>query len=105
MPSNAEINGIHNAEFYVRKSRRSAATQAYGQRDHIHADIIVVDPPRKRLRPEPSGVHYPDADQSGWSMSAAIRPHWPEICRYLEERDYKGQRGSVRRYVRALGSC
>ena len=42
---NATINDIHNAEFYVGKAEE-VLPQAY-ERDHIHADIIVVDPPRK----------------------------------------------------------
>lgn len=42
---NAAINNIHNAEFYVGKAEE-VLPQAY-EREHIHADIIVVDPPRK----------------------------------------------------------
>ena len=42
---NAAINDIHNAEFYVGKAEE-VLPQTY-EREHIHADIIVVDPPRK----------------------------------------------------------
>lgn len=42
---NAAINGIENAEFYVGKAEE-VLPKAYEEK-HIHADIIVVDPPRK----------------------------------------------------------
>ena len=42
---NAAINDIHNAEFYVGKAEE-VLPQTY-ECEHIHADIIVVDPPRK----------------------------------------------------------
>ena len=49
---NADINGIENAEFYVGKAEevlpdyyRKYETEHPGE--HAHADVIVVDPPRK----------------------------------------------------------
>lgn len=42
---NAQINGIDNARFYVGKAE-DVLPEKY-ENDGIHADIIVVDPPRK----------------------------------------------------------
>ncbi|MCM1263162.1 MAG: 23S rRNA (uracil(1939)-C(5))-methyltransferase RlmD [Butyrivibrio sp.] len=42
---NARINGIGNAEFYVGKAEE-VLPEKY-EKDGIHADVIVVDPPRK----------------------------------------------------------
>ena len=42
---NAEINGIHNAEFSVGKAEEVLPEQF--EKNHVHADVIVVDPPRK----------------------------------------------------------
>ena len=42
---NAEINGIHNAEFFVGKAEEVLPEQF--EKNHVHADVIVVDPPRK----------------------------------------------------------
>jgi 23S rRNA (uracil1939-C5)-methyltransferase len=42
---NAAINGFENAEFYVGKAEE-VLPAAY-EKEHVHADIIVVDPPRK----------------------------------------------------------
>ncbi len=48
---NAEINGIHNAKFYVGKAEEVLPEYyARYEREHgekAHADVIVVDPPRK----------------------------------------------------------
>lgn len=50
--NNAKINGIENAEFYVGKAEE-VLPEYYDryQREHngetVHADVIVVDPPRK----------------------------------------------------------
>lgn len=43
--SNAAINGISNAEFYVGRAE-DVLPEKYAK-DGIHADVIVVDPPRK----------------------------------------------------------
>lgn len=48
---NAEINGIHNAEFYVGKAE-DVLPRYYDEYEKMHgerayADVIVVDPPRK----------------------------------------------------------
>ena len=83
---NAEINGIHNAEFYVGKAEE-VLPQAY-ERDNIHADIIVVDPPRKGCdesllacitQMQPKRVVYVSCDPATLARD----------LRYLEERDYK----------------
>ena len=42
---NARINGIKNAEFYVGKAEEVLPDRY--ERDGVHADVIVVDPPRK----------------------------------------------------------
>lgn len=42
---NAKINGIENAAFYVGKAEEVLPKQF--EENHIHADVIVVDPPRK----------------------------------------------------------
>ena len=42
---NAEINGIDNAEFFVGKAEEVLPEQY--EKNHIYADVIVVDPPRK----------------------------------------------------------
>ncbi|MCD7995189.1 MAG: 23S rRNA (uracil(1939)-C(5))-methyltransferase RlmD, partial [Clostridia bacterium] len=42
---NAEINGIDNAEFFVGKAEEVLPEQF--EKNHVHADVIVVDPPRK----------------------------------------------------------
>lgn len=43
--TNAKINGIKNAEFYV-GAAEEVLPKAYKE-ENIHADVIVVDPPRK----------------------------------------------------------
>ena len=42
---NAMLNGFNNAKFYVGKAEE-VLPQAY-EKEHIYADVIVVDPPRK----------------------------------------------------------
>jgi 23S rRNA (uracil1939-C5)-methyltransferase len=42
---NAEINGIHNAEFSVGKAEEVLPEQY--EKNQVYADTIVVDPPRK----------------------------------------------------------
>ncbi len=46
---NAELNGMSNTQFFVGKAEE-VLPAAY-EKDHIHADIIVVDPPRKGCDP------------------------------------------------------
>lgn len=43
--ANAELNGIANAEFFVGKAEEVLPEQY--EKNRIHADVIVVDPPRK----------------------------------------------------------
>lgn len=43
--TNAKINGIHNAEFFV-GAAEDVLPKKYKE-DHIHGDVVVVDPPRK----------------------------------------------------------
>ena len=43
--NNARINGITNAEFYVGKAEE-VLPEKY-EKEHIYAEVIVVDPPRK----------------------------------------------------------
>lgn len=42
---NARINGIENVEFFVGKAEEVLPEQY--ERNQVHADVIVVDPPRK----------------------------------------------------------
>lgn len=52
---NARCNGITNAEFYVGKAEevlpefyeKASAKQDFSDKDKLHPDVIVVDPPRK----------------------------------------------------------
>lgn len=43
--NNARINNIDNAEFYVGKAEEVLPEKF--EKEHIHAEVIVVDPPRK----------------------------------------------------------
>lgn len=43
--ANARLNGINNAEFFVGKAEEVLPEQY--EKNHIYADVIVVDPPRK----------------------------------------------------------
>ena len=43
--NNAKINGIENAEFFVGKAEEVLPEQY--AKNHVYADVIVVDPPRK----------------------------------------------------------
>ena len=43
--TNAKLNGIDNAEFYVGKAEE-ILPEKY-DKENVHADVIVVDPPRK----------------------------------------------------------
>jgi 23S rRNA (uracil1939-C5)-methyltransferase len=42
---NARLNGMHNVEFFVGKAEEVLPEQY--EKNHIYADVIVVDPPRK----------------------------------------------------------
>ena len=68
---NAEINGMDNVEFFVGKAEEVLPEQ-YGKTG-IHADVIVVDPPRKGcdtvcldtiLRMQPERVVYVSCDSA-----------------------------------------
>lgn len=68
---NAKINGINNAQFFVGKAEE-ILPQIY-QRHRIHADVIVVDPPRKGcdetllhtiIRMQPPRVVYVSCDSA-----------------------------------------
>lgn len=47
--TNAALNGITNAEFFVGKAEEILPEQF--EKNHIYADVIVVDPPRKGCDP------------------------------------------------------
>ncbi len=68
---NAELNGIRNAEFYVGRAE-DVLPQKYAQ-EGIHADVIVVDPPRKgceesvletMIRMQPRRIVYVSCDSA-----------------------------------------
>lgn len=83
---NAAINGIKNAEFYVGKAEE-VLPKTYEEK-HIHADIIVVDPPRKGCEEsllacitemQPKRVVYVSCDPATLARD----------LKYLEGRGYK----------------
>lgn len=96
---NAEINGIGNAEFYVGKAEEVLPDYyARYEEEHpgkrAHADVIVVDPPRKGcdetllktmadMRPE--RIVYVSCDSATLARD----------LRYLCERGYEVERGRV----------
>ena len=66
---NARLNGIENAEFFVGKAEE-LLPEKY-EKEHIHADIMVIDPPRKgcdeavlqtMLQMEPERIVYVSCD-------------------------------------------
>ena len=68
---NAKINDIRNAEFYVGKAEEVLPEQY--EKSGIHADVIVVDPPRKgceevvletMVKMEPERIVYVSCDSS-----------------------------------------
>lgn len=87
---NAEINGIHNAEFFVGKAEEVLPEQF--EKNHVYADVIVVDPPRKgcdavcldtiiKMRPE--RVVYVSCDSATLARD----------LRYLADGGYVVERG------------
>ncbi len=85
---NAEINGITNVEFYVGKAE-DVLPMTYAK-EHIHADIIVVDPPRKGCdasllacitQMQPKKIVYISCDPATLSRD----------MNYLEIAGYKGK--------------
>ena len=87
---NAEINGIHNAEFFVGKAEEVLPEQF--EKNHIHADVIVVDPPRKGcdavcldtiLKMRPERVVYVSCDSATLARD----------LRYLADGGYVVERG------------
>ena len=96
---NAEINGIENAEFYVGKAEE--VLPGYYQRyekehpgERAHADVIVVDPPRKGCDEgllktmadmQPERIVYVSCDSATLARD----------LRYLCERGYEVKKGRV----------
>lgn len=87
---NAEINGIHNAEFFVGKAEEVLPEQF--EKNHVHADVIVVDPPRKGcdavcldtiLKMRPERVVYVSCDSATLARD----------LRYLADGGYAVERG------------
>ena len=87
---NAEINGIHNAEFSVGKAEEVLPEQF--EKNHVHADVIVVDPPRKGcdavcldtiLKMRPERVVYVSCDSATLARD----------LRYLADGGYVVERG------------
>ena len=87
---NAEINGIHNAEFFVGKAEEVLPEQF--EKNHVYAVVIVVDPPRKgcdavcldtiiKMRPE--RVVYVSCDSATLARD----------LRYLADGGYVVERG------------
>ena len=70
---NARRNGIENVEFFVGKAEEVLPEQY--ERNHVHADVIVVDPPRKGCEEsllqtmvdmEPERIVYVSCDSATW---------------------------------------
>ncbi len=92
---NAKINGITNAQFFVGKSEE-ILPQIY-QRHRIHADVIVVDPPRKGcdralldtiIRMQPPKVVYVSCDSATLARDLRILcDHGYELtkCRAVDQ--------------------
>lgn len=83
---NAEINGIKNASFYVGKAEE-VLPEKY-EKEQIHADVIVVDPPRKgceesvlntMVEMKPDRIVYVSCDSATLARDA----------KYLGERGYE----------------
>lgn len=86
---NAEINGIKNASFYVGKAEE-VLPQKY-EKEQIHADVIVVDPPRKgceesvldtMVEMKPDRIVYVSCDSATLARDV----------KYLGERGYEVKR-------------
>lgn len=86
---NARINGIGNVEFFVGKAEEVLPEQF--EKNNVHADVIVVDPPRKGcdevcldtiVRMEPGKVVYVSCDSATLARD----------LRYLGERGYEVQK-------------
>ena len=94
---NAEINGIENAEFYVGKAEEvlPGHYERYEKEHHgerPHADVIVVDPPRKgcdeqclatMLAMRPQRIVYVSCDSA--TLAREVK--------YLRENGYEVVRG------------
>ena len=88
--NNAKINGITNAEFFVGKAEE-VLPEKYA-REGIHADVIVVDPPRKGceeslldtiVKMGPERVVYVSCDSATLARD----------LKYLRERGYEMVKG------------
>lgn len=90
--ANAVLNGITNAEFFEGRAEKVLPEQY--ERDHIRADVIVVDPPRKgcdpacldtMLRMAPQRIVYVSCDSATLARD----------LRYLTEQGYEMVRGRM----------
>ena len=86
---NARRNGIENVEFFVGKAEEVLPEQY--ERNHVHADVIVVDPPRKGCDPvcletilkmAPERVVYVSCDSATLARDV----------KFLEENGYRATR-------------
>lgn len=86
---NARRNGIENVEFFVGKAEGVLPEQY--ERNHVHADVIVVDPPRKGCDPvcletilkmAPERVVYVSCDSATLARDV----------KFLEENGYRATR-------------
>ena len=86
---NARRNGIENVEFFVGKAEEVLPEQY--ERNHVHADVIVVDPPRKGCDPvcletilkmAPERVVYVSCDSATLARDV----------KFLEENGYRAVR-------------
>lgn len=86
---NAKRNGIENVEFFVGKAEEVLPEQY--EKNHVYADVIVVDPPRKGcdsicldtiVKMQPQKVVYVSCDSSTLARDV----------KYLGERGYRVER-------------
>ncbi len=86
---NARRNGIENVEFFVGKAEEVLPEQH--ERNHVHADVIVVDPPgkgcdrvclEKILKRAPERVVYVSCDSATLARDV----------KFLEENGYRAMR-------------
>lgn len=86
---NARRNGIENVEFFVGRAEEVLPEQY--ERNHVHADVIVVDPPRKGCDPvcletilkmAPERVVYVSCDSATLARDV----------KFLEENGYRAAR-------------
>lgn len=103
---NARINGIGNVEFFVGKAEEVLPEQF--ERNQVHADVIVVDPPRKGcdevcldtiVRMQPERVVYVSCDSATLARDLKYLGERGYVVRKVRGCDMFGQVGHVETVV------